>query len=286
MLTKLIEKNLNINTNMVKRFVAIPVAVMIMALPGIVTGQEVSSSEAVQGVSSTDDSVKPDKKQADKEKCKMKLRKPILGSMYMMGGVSFADTDALNGRFENNGYSKIDSPAGNLGVGMTHRFGRFVTGVDFNWLLTSNVESSNPDTRMDMKSWFWQVTYGFDVVQFKGLSVYPLVGIGMGHSQIHISSETGDSFNNVLQNPNLEVYMRQNSLLLSAGAGVDYRFKMRENERKTSYFTIGVRGSYIFQPYAGEWKTKAATINGGPEKGLQGPQVLLIIGISGERHHK
>ncbi len=210
-------------------------------------------------------------------------RRPMLGSLFLLGGAAFTDMDALNGRLADNGYSTFDSPTIPLGVGFTHRWGRFVHGASWNFLLSSGFESSREDLRMDLKANYWQLQYGFDVVQWKGLSVYPLVGLGAGHMNIHISSESDDSFNGVLDDPGRSVHMRQTSFMLSAGLGVDYRLLVKETEKKKVFFTIGVRGAWLFSPYSGDWRTTGAEIHGGPHRGITGPTVQLLLGISKER---
>ena len=209
-----------------------------------------------------------------------------IGSLYAIGGVGFFDLDALNGRLDGAGYTKWDTPAAPLGLGINFRMGRIIMGVDWNWLANVGAESTADDLRLDVKSKYWLIRYGFDIVQWKGLSIYPLLSIGVGHSNINISRETGDSFNDVLATPGRDVRMRQNALLLDVSLGVDYRFKIRENYRKSTYFTIGVRGGYLFAPYAGDWYTGSAEISGGPDLGLEGPVVQLLIGISGKRNRR
>jgi hypothetical protein len=110
-----------------------------------------------------------------------------------------------------------------------------------------------------------------------------LLGIGTGTTKVTIASENGASFNDVLDNPGREVRMSQTGLLLDASLGIDYRFKVRETEHKSSFFTVGVRGGYLFAPYSSEWKTGSAEISGGPDILMGGPTVQLLVGFSGER---
>jgi len=203
--------------------------------------------------------------------------------VYFAGGVGFFSLDAINGRLSRSGYSDIDTPSIPLGVGFNGRHGRFISGFDWYWVANAGADAESDDRSLDYKANYWLFRYGFDVVRWKGLSVYPLLSIGAGHMKLRISDESGASFNDVLENPARDTEMRQTSLLLDASLGVDYRFVMRETDRKTSYLTIGLRGGYLFQPYAGDWHTNSAEISGGPEKGLQGPVVQLLIGFSGKR---
>ena len=123
---------------------------------------------------------------------------------------------------------------------------------------------------------------GIDVVHWRGLRVYPLLGIGVGNTVIKIASEQGASFDDVLATPRQEVRLSQRGLLLDASLGVDYRFKMRQTEYKSSFFTVGLRGGYLFAPYSGEWQTGSAEISGGPDILTSGPTVQLLIGFSAE----
>ncbi len=210
--------------------------------------------------------------------------KKSLFSLYVQGGLAAIDMDAMNGRLSRFGYDPIDDPIMSMGFGFNHRFNRFIGGMDWHFLIHNTPEAPDNNVRVDMSNWLWQLNYGADLVQTASWSVYALGGIGLGHTRIWISEESGGSFNGVLQDPGRSTYMAQTSLVLSATLGVDYRFPMRERPHKTSYFTVGLRGGYLFSPYAGNWRTHAAQIQNGPERGLNGPTALLTLGMTSRRH--
>ena len=211
-------------------------------------------------------------------------KRKSMGSLYLLGGVAYMDMDALNGRLARAGYDTVESPTMPMGFGFNHRFRRLIAGVDWHFLKHAMPQTPDENMRMDMRTWYWQLNYGYDIVQLKSLSVYALAGIGLGHASIWISDERGESFNGILNAPARSIFMSQTSFLVSATAGADYRIETGTSDRRTTYFTIGVRGGYVFSPFAGAWRTHAAEIKDGPERGLNGPVVLLTLGITRKRH--
>ena len=207
-----------------------------------------------------------------------------LSSAYILGGMANIDLDALNGRLVRAGYDKIDAPAVPLGFGFTHRMNRFVIGLDWHFMLHNMPKSPDENIRVDLRNWYWQLQYGLDIVRVKNLGVYALVGAGVGHTAIWISDEQGESFNGVLNAPMRSSYMTQTSLVLSATLGVDYLIETSRTARKTSYITVGLRGGYIFSPFAGDWRTHAAEIQNGPTRGMNGPVALITLGFAKKRH--
>ena len=210
-------------------------------------------------------------------------KKKSMGSLYLHGGVADIDLDALNGRLSRSGYDTIDAPAVPMGFGFTHRFERFIAGVDWHFLMHRMPETPDENMRMDMRTWYWQLNYGYDIVQLKNFSVYALAGAGLGHASIWISDERGESFNGVLREPARSIYMTQTSFVVSATAGADYRIETGTSKHRTTYFTVGVRGGYVFSPFTGDWRTHAAEIQNGPERGLNGPVALITLGITRKR---
>ena len=208
---------------------------------------------------------------------------PKVGNLYFLGGAGFYDTDSLNDALGDNGYSKLKNSTLSLGMGGDISIGRLITGLEGQWLKNVGTQIRRDDMSADIDNKYWLFRIGVDLVHWRGLRVYPLFGIGSGQTRITVSSEDGAAFDEVLADPGREVRLKQTSLLLDASLGVDYRFKVRETERRSTFFTVGVRGGYLFAPYSGEWKTGGGEITGGPDALIGGPTVQLLIGFSGER---
>lgn len=208
---------------------------------------------------------------------------PVVGNLYFLGGAGFYNMDGLNNSLDDTGYSQLNSPALSLGVGTDFSIGRLILGAEWQWLRNVGTEAERDDLRADINSKYWLFRIGVDLAHWKGLRIYPLLGIGTASTKVAIASENGANFDDVLEDPGREVRMSQTGLLLDASLGIDYRFKVRETETKSSFFTVGVRGGYLFAPYSSEWKTSSAEISGGPDILMSGPTVQLMLGISGER---
>jgi len=208
---------------------------------------------------------------------------PKVGNLYFLGGVGFFDLDGINGRLGRAGYSELDNPTLSLGFGTDVSIGRLILGAEWQWLRNVGTEAARDDIRADISSNYWLFRVGLDAVKWRGLRVYPLLGIGSGVTRFTVTSEAGADFDDVLDAPTRDLRMTQRGLLLDASLGVDYRFKVRETEYKSSFFTVGLRGGYLFAPYSGKWRTSSAEISGGPDMMSSGPTVQLLLGFSGER---
>ncbi len=208
---------------------------------------------------------------------------PKVGNLYFLGGVGFHDLDGLNRRLDDAGYAELDSPTLSLGGGTDMSIGRLIVGGELQWLRNVGTEATRGDVRADISAKYWLFRVGVDLAKWRGLRVYPLLGIGTGVNKFTVSTESGASFDDVLDTPTRDVRMTQRGLLLDASLGIDYRFKVRETEYKSSFFTVGLRGGYLFAPYSTGWDTGSAEISGGPDLITSGPTAQLLIGISGER---
>lgn len=208
---------------------------------------------------------------------------PNISSIFFVAGIDFLNTDNLNDRLDKAGFNKTKNPYLTLGGQVNLRFGRMIVGGEVHWLKNFSGEADSGDIRFSRKEWYGLLNLGIDAVAYKGLSIYPMVGIGMGESRLKIAEEPGATFNEILDDPGREVTLTQRGLLLDASLGIDYRFTVRERERFTSYFTVGLRGGYLFAPYSGQWEMSAGEVSRGPEFGISGPYVQLMIGFSGKK---
>jgi hypothetical protein len=208
---------------------------------------------------------------------------PKVGNLYFLGGVGFFDLDGINGSLGRAGYSELDNPTLSLGLGTDMSIGHLILGAEWQWLRNVGTEASRNGIRADISSNYWLFRVGIDAVKWRGLRVYPLLGIGSGVTKFTVTSEAGADFDDVLDAPTRDLRMTQRGFLLDASLGVDYRFKVRETEYRSSFFTVGLRGGYLFAPYSGKWRTSSAEISNGPDMMSEGPTVQLLLGFSGER---
>ena len=61
---------------------------------------------------------------------------------------------------------------------------------------------------------------------------------------------------------------------------MEYKFQVKETDKRRSFLTVGLRGGYLFAPYSGEWKTGAAEIADGPNMDLAGPVFQMQLGFT------
>ncbi len=204
------------------------------------------------------------------------------GHFYLLSGLGFFDQDGLNRRLAATGYDQLDDPSITIGLGGEMRFGRWIFGGQWHSLRNLDTEANADDFRADISGRYWVVSSGFSVIKWRGLSVQPMVGLGRGTMHFAVTSESGAAFDSILDQPVREVRLTQHGLLLDAALGVDYRFIIRESEKRRSYVVVGFRGGYLFTPYSGRWQTRGAEVTDGPDIGLNGVVLNLNLGLAWE----
>jgi hypothetical protein len=120
------------------------------------------------------------------------------------------------------------------------------------------------------------------VYSTEDLRVYPLLGLGGGGMSLNIVERgTSPSFDEVLDDPKRDVELSTGGFLLNLALGTDYLLKLGGDEKEESCFIFGLRTGYIFAPIKGNWEMDGVDISGGPDVGITGPYIRLMIGGGG-----
>jgi len=124
--------------------------------------------------------------------------------------------------------------------------------------------------------------FGYIVYSAKGLSVYPLLGLwGGGMSLKIVERGTAPSFDDVLDNPKRSAELSTGGFLLNLALGTDYLLKLGGDEKGEGGLVSGICIGYTFAPIKGSWEMDGIEISGGPEIGITGPYIRLMIGGGG-----
>lgn len=109
------------------------------------------------------------------------------------------------------------------------------------------------------------------------LRITPRVGAGAGLLQLRISG-VASSVTEALLSPETSSgsTIRRRSLLVSAGGSVEYHLF----RNTAAHFRLGLEGGYLAAPTSTAWAIDGRTSSPGPDAGLGGPFVHLVIGRS------
>jgi hypothetical protein len=206
------------------------------------------------------------------------------GRGYFMIGGNQLDMDDLNRRLMANGFTRFSDDYISLGGG-GHAIvnERIIIGGEGHALLGRTKSSTvvNVDYGSKLSAGYGFFDLGYVVLRSGGFDAYPLLGIGGGGISMNfVESEVG-SFDDVLQNPSRGSKLSTWDLLVSVGFGMDHLYVLGGNEQGEGGLVLGLRAGYIFSPFEGDWKFEGETLPGGPDFGITGPYIRLMIGGGG-----
>lgn len=201
------------------------------------------------------------------------------GRGYFMFGVHFLDIDDLNTRLASLGYAKFPTHFYTIGGG-AHGIleSGIVIGGEGHALLSQKETTGTFKTALGGGYGFFNV--GYVVYQQNDFTVYPLLGIGGGSVTMKITDSEAPLFDEVIGDPKRSTELSTGGFLLDMAVGLDYLFQVGEDERDGGIM-IGLRAGYTFSPSDSDWEMNGNEINGGPDFGVTGPYVRLMIGGGG-----
>jgi len=219
---------------------------------------------------------------------------PMGGMGYFMIGVRFIDMDDVSGALNDWNYSDPYDSHLSIGGGGQFNFGPLIIGGEGHGLMGIGSKSAHNelDYKADISGGYGLFRLGYNVFSYEGFNIYPLIGFGGGTASMHIA-EAGDiTFDQALGNPKREIEMHRDSFLIDISLGLDYRIDApymhgsEDEKSENGYFVVGIRGGYMFAPVQSDWYTAEGTIIGGPDLGIDGPAVMLILGSGGWHSYK
>lgn len=201
------------------------------------------------------------------------------GRGYFMFGAHFLDIDDLNARLSHLGYRELPTHFYTIGGG-AHGImeSGIVIGGEGHALLNRAETTGTFKTSMGGGYGFFDL--GYAVFARDALTVYPMLGIGGGSVTMRITDSEAPLFDEVIADPKRSAELTMGGFLLDVSVGLDYLFRVGA-EQTDGGFMFGLRAGYTFSPSESNWKMNGNEINGGPDFGITGPYVRVMVGGGG-----
>jgi hypothetical protein len=192
---------------------------------------------------------------------------------YFAIGVNATDLGPLNDRLSANGYPTFSTELLSVGGG-TYRVvaNRILLGAELSGLLTPNQGFRGRDVFVG--GGYGLFSLGYLIEPASRLRVFPVAGLGAGGLVLDIGDSGAANFDDVLADPNRSATLTKGSLLVSLGAGLEYRFGTPGGDG----LRLGLRGGYLISTLDSDWQLGQNRLSGGPDATMQGPFLRLTIG--------
>lgn len=201
-----------------------------------------------------------------------------VGGGFFSVGVHETALDDLNARLRSAGYSTVATTlvaVGGGGYGIVAD--RFIIGGEGYGLIGPSRTTGG--RTITAGGGYGVLTLGYQFRPTPRWRVHPLLGLGGGGVNLNIGSTGADDFGDVLQNPNRSATVTRGTLLVSLGAGAEYRFL---GDGAEEGLQVGVRTGYLWAPSSADWELGDDALDGGPEATLGGPYLRLHVGGWGD----
>lgn len=141
---------------------------------------------------------------------------------------------------------------------------------------------SNQDFVAQLYSGYFFMNLGYRFKPLKNLSIYPLLGLGINTLDLNFTRRALlPSLDDFLDNPGWQGSISNTLFAINLGLGLDWHWDW--------VGTLGLRGGYILNPFAGNWWTlndlqsnedrQGPPLSNGPATSLSGPYVRLNLGF-------
>ena len=201
------------------------------------------------------------------------------GKGYFAIGWSALDLGPLNDVLASSGYRPISEDFLSLGGGGYAVLGRFVIGGQGHGYLGEGEDISlgGQNFRTDVLAGMGFVDLGWVLWSGGGCSLTPLVGLGGGGMSLQIDALAAPTFGEVLAQPGHRSTLSTSAFLLDLGASFDFLLQRERGERRGGPL-FGVRVGWVLSPLHGGWELHGRDIAGGPDLGVTGPYVRILLG--------
>ncbi|MFQ5868629.1 MAG: hypothetical protein ACE5JC_01880 [Candidatus Zixiibacteriota bacterium] len=196
---------------------------------------------------------------------------------YLMIGWSPIDIDDFNDRLGSKGYSKHSDDFLSIGGGAHVIIKRIVLGGEGHALVVGNEEAIIPagTFKTSLSGIYGFLNVGYLTYRQGDLHVYPLIGLGGGSMNLKIGNA---EFDEVLDNPRGNARLSSLGFLINLAVGADYFVELGESEKGNAGLVLGLRAGYTIAPTEGQWEAEGIQVSGGPDVGITGPYIRLMIG--------
>lgn len=225
--------------------------------------------------------------QAESDECTVGRQ---AGKGYFFVGSGTLDIDKLNSRLAGKGYPKFSDSFLTVGGGGHGIVNRFIIGGEGMAFVTEDRETiiSGKTYKNSLTGGCGFFDIGYSAYSHRGLSIYPILGIGGGGFSLNITDRSAPNFDDILSAPARSSHLSSASFLLSISVGADYLLNFEQRPDRTGGLILGLRVGYIFAPVTGNWSIDNIEVFGGPKTGMNGLFFHFMIGGGGSepRHQK
>jgi hypothetical protein len=223
--------------------------------------------------------------------CESKGQDPVAasgqkgGMGYFMIGACLMNLDNLNSRLTDNGYTGLSDNFFTLGGGGHAILNRMIIGGEGQAMLGDRETGGTFKTSLG--GGYGLFNLGYVVYSTGSIRIYPLLGIGGGGVNLGIYEQgIAPSFDEVLQDPRRNADLFTGGFLLSFAIGTEYFLKTGTDEEEESGWIFGIRAGYTLTPIQGDWHISETVVSAGPDLGITGPYLRIMIGGGGFEKNK
>ncbi len=211
---------------------------------------------------------------------------PVDFGIYALGGWMRPDLSALNQKLTEQNFQPFARDQFSLGGGMQLGLGSLMT--EFQGAINLSLPAVNSEYITSQSTGFGLFNLGFILRPTRDLRIYPLLGIGMGFVDLQFTQRNSViDFDSFLKTPGRQGQISSFALLLNAGLGLDYYFRVIEDFG----FRLGLRGGWLWSPIQSNfWQVSnlfsnsdsnnsSLAVPGGPNVGMTGPYIQVLLGF-------
>lgn len=161
--------------------------------------------------------------------------------------------------------------------------GNLVIGGSGMGVIGNSINSSG--LKVNVNGGFGTFDIGYLVINKEALKVYPVVGFGGGGFGINVARNEDVSVSEVKNSPGREINISKGGFIFNFSANLSFVPVLKYDEEENTYggFMAGIKAGYLYQLPSSNWSYSGGDVTDGPDFGLNGPYITLVIGGFGYR---
>lgn len=204
-------------------------------------------------------------------------------SSQLGGGVAWVDHDPLNDRLKKWGYSPVGNPYVPIDIFLAYRPDRFVFGVESMLYIPAGEKGARNNMEVDVSAVAMTFQFGYDVLKWRELRLYPLIGVGFNVLIVDIYSKDEVEFDDLVGQEHEGTIIGSIGLILDAMIALEYQMEYSAEMDYRKNIIFGLRGGLIYTPIDLAWNSGGSgKVSNAPDFRLTGPAVMLTVGIESE----
>jgi hypothetical protein len=207
------------------------------------------------------------------------ITKKRINAAYFMFGSSQLGQKRINMFLEDREHPTIKDIHSSWGIGGHAIHNKFVLGME---IVRLTEREGNTDSQFNtfVSAKYTALNLGYLAFTKKGVMSWPFIGLGVGQLKLRITEDNIDSFND-FTGYQKGSESRRISFLFNAGIALDYFHKYNNRKKGKNSLVIGLRAGYVSCLGKLAWKVNGISVPDGPDSGITGPYVRIIIGLGG-----